>query len=233
MNWTDLLQGLKEATSTENFDNISDDKYYKWISWSHTKIAEYIKAKIDSKFFMWISQADLIYWQTLYDNIWKDPATWLMINVIDSIYVKYDWSRFQKVTIWDISEMPESREYYQEKQPISKAFCTITGQKVIFYPTPKIDLTNWIEVIWSRDVADITALTTAEQIFNWVLKEYHNEIIKWAEQYVYKFLQEFDKEAKVRNEFTYEDLERMKTEISFRWSQPLQYEEPDLSYLLN
>ena len=232
MNWTDLLQGLKEATSTENFDNISDDKYYKWLSWSHTKVAEFIKAKIDSKFFMGISQANLIYWQTLYDNIWEDPVNWLMINVIDSLYVKYDWSNFTKVRIWDISEMPESREYYQENQSNKDPFCTITGQKVIFYPTPKVDVTNWIEVIWSRDVLDISATTTSDQIFNWVLKEYQDIIIKWAEQFVYKYLQEFDKESKVRSEFTYEDLERMKTEISFRGSQPLQYVEPDLSYLL-
>lgn len=225
MNWTDLLQGLKEATSTENFDNISDDKYYKWLSWSHTKISEYIKAKVDSKFFLGITQANIVAGQTLYDDIWEDATTWRMINVIGSVFVKYNWTKFTKVEIRDLEEMPESREYYQENQSTEDPFCVITGQKILLFPTPKLDVVNGLEITWSKDVPDIDATSTSWDIFNWVLAEYHDMIIKGAEQYVYKFLQEFNKESKVREEFMYQDLPRMKTEISYRWSQPVEYKE--------
>lgn len=226
MNWPDLLQGLKEATSTENFDNIPDEKYYKWLSWSHTEIAEYIKAKVDSKFFLAITQSDLIAWQTLYDNIGKNTVTGLEVNVIGSVFVKYNSNTFVKAPIKDLEEMPESREYYQQHQPKEKPFCVITGQKILLFPTPDVDVANWLEITWSREVIEtMDATTTSAQIFNWVLAEYHNYIIKWAEQYVYKFLQELNKESKVREEFRYQDLPKLKALVSFRGNQPLHHEE--------
>ena len=232
MNWQDLLLALKESTSTENFDNIPDEKYYKWLSWSHNEISEYLKSQIDSKFFMWISQADLVAWQNLYDNLWKDETTWLYINVIDSIFVKYNWTDFIKVRIDDFTEKDKSREYLEEHQPTTDPFATIIDwQKILLFPTPKVDATNGIEVTWSRNVKEITDSTTEQEIFNWVLKEWHYLIVKWAEQYVYKYLQELWKAQNSRNEFKYQDLPKLKAELSYRWSQPLEYKETNLNYL--
>ena len=236
MNALDLMQGLKEATSTENFDNIPDEKYYKWLSWSHTEIAEYIKAKVDSKFFLAIVQSDLIAWQTLYDNIGRNEITGLDVNVIGSVFVKYNSNTFVKAPIKDLEEMPESREYYQTYQPKEKPFCVITGQKILLFPTPTKDVENGLEITWSREVIELMdETTTSTQIFNWVLAEYHQYIIKWAEQYVYKFLQEFNKESKVREEFRYQDLPKLKALVSFRGNQPLRHEEnPEvMSSLMN
>lgn len=184
---------------------------------------------------MWITQADLVYWQSVYDNLWLDDTTWRMITVISSIYVKYDWENLTKVKIEDLEEKPKSREFYQENQPKNNPFCTITWQKIILYPTPKVDVINWLEIIWSKDVWEITSSTTTNDIFNWVLKDYQDLIIKWAEQFVYKYLQQLDKEQKVRNEFLYVDLPKLKAEISYRWSQPVHYEEnPELiKFLIN
>ena len=226
MNWTDLLQWLKEATATENFDNIDDSKYYTWLSWSHTKIAEFIKAKIDSKFFFSIAKADTVLWQYKYD--------WLPVNVIDTVFIKYKWDTdYRKATVTDVSENSKSIEYLAENQPKEKPLYFITNEIIMVFPKADDDITKWLSVTWLSVVSNITASSTSSDIFNWQLAEYQDLIIKWAEQYVYKYLQEFDKESKVRNEFIYEDLERLKTEISYRWSQPIQYEEPDLSYLLN
>ena len=225
MNWPDLLQWLKEATATENFDNITDDQFYKWLSWSHTKIAEFVKAKVDSKFFFSIAKADLVIWQYKYEK--------LPVNVIDTVFVKYetDWD-FKKATVTDVSENTQSIEYLRDNQSKENPLYFITNEIVMIFPAPDNDITQGLQITWKNVVENITATTVSADLYNWQLAEYQDLIIKWAEQYVYKYLQEFNKESKVRNEFTYEDLERMKTEISYRSSQPIQYEEPDLSYLL-
>lgn len=233
MNWTQLLEALKSATSTENFDNIPDSKYYSWLSRSHERIAEYIKAKIDSKFFMAIAQADIISGQSLYDNIGLNQATGRYINVIDALYVKYDWVNFKKLEIRDLSEMPESREYYQANQSKDDPFCVITGQRVLLFPVPTIDVLGGMEVIGSRNVPEITSSTTDSQIFNGVLKEYHDMIVLWAKQYVYEHLQEFSKYQLAKWEFDNIELPWMRAEISFRWSQPIHYQEPNFTSLLN
>jgi len=225
--WPDLLADLKKSTNTEHFDNIPDELYYKWLSKAHSTIAEYLKAQIDSKFFMAISQADLVAWQNVYDNLWKDDTTWLYINVIDSLYIKYDWEKFTKASIQDLSELPESREYYEENQPKEKPFYVATWQKILIFPKPDLDVPNWIELIWSRNVWEINENTTQEQIFNWKIQEiqYIDLIVKGARQYVYQHTWEKQLESNEKNEFIYQDLPRLKAELSFRWSQPVEYEE--------
>ena len=232
--WPDLLSHLKSATGTKNFDNLDDSLYYEALTKAHSQIVEYLKARIDSKFFMGITQANIIWGQTLYDNLWKDDTTWLYINVIDAIFVKYNWESFQKVEIRDLAEMPKSREYYQENQSESNPFAVITGQKILLFPTPKIDVVNGIEIIWSKNVKDISDTTVKEELFNGKIQEsnYIDLIIKGARLYIYTEIEEFWKEQKIRQEFIYEDLPNMKTELSFRGSQPIWYIEPNLSYLL-
>lgn len=232
MNWQDLLQALKESTWTENFDNIDDSKYYKWLSWSHTKIAERIKAKVDSKFFYSITKADTVIGQYKYDD--------LPVNVIDTVFVKYDGdTKYRKCTVTDVSERSESIEELRDNQSKEKPLYFITNDIVMIFPKADSDTVGWLLVTWKNVVEDITTSTPATDLYNWQLATYHDVIVDGAKEYVYEYLQEFNKKAEAEWQFFNEwalalpwSLDKMITEISYRWSQPIAYEDPDLSYLL-
>lgn len=233
MNWPDLLQWLKEATATENFDNITDDQYYKWLSWSHTKIAEMVKARVDSKFFFSIAKADLVIWQYKYDQ--------LPVNIIDTVFVKYetDW-KYKKATVTDVSENTQSIEYLQANQSKYNPLYFITNEIVMIFPAPDNDIVQWLQATWKNVVTDIVSGTVSDDLYNWQLAVYQTVIIDWAKQYVYEKLQEFWKKSEAENSFFNDwaipnkpwSLDKMLIEISYRGSQPIDYIDPDLSYLL-
>ncbi len=232
MTWAELLWMLKDATDTTNFDNIEDSVYYRALSKSHKEIAEFIKAKLDSKYFMWIAQCDLVLGQNIYDRLWFSASNWRSITVIDSLYIKYDGVHFKKWVPRDLSELEESREYYMENQSERAPFYVITWNKVMLFPTPKNDVENGIEIIWSRNVWDIDATSTDATIFNGVTDIDYNLIVKWAEEMIFKHIWQYDKAKASRNEFLYEDLERMRWILSYRGSQPVAYEEPNWASML-
>lgn len=239
MNWAQLIQDLKISTSTENFDNISDEKYILWLNKSQTKIVEKIKSKIDSKFFMGISQAALVAGQSVYDKVWEESGNGKYINVVDSLYVKYEWASkdARKLDLLDFTDMNQTREWLAENQPISKAFFTMSGQKILLFPTPKVDVPKedgGIEVVGSRRVSPITAGSTEEQIFNGVLADEHDMIVIGAKQYVYEHLKEMNNKNDAIAEYERE-LNRVIAELSYRGSQPVRYQEDEgeINKLLN
>ena len=237
MNWAQLIQDLKICTSTENFDNISDEKYELWLSKSQTKFAEKVKSKIDSKFFMGISQAALVAGQAVYDKVWEENGNGKYINVVDALYVKYDGTHPVKLDLLDFTDMNQTRDWLAENQSEDNPFFTMSWQKIILFPTPKIDVSQedaGIEIVGSRRVSPITKESTEAEILNWVLADEHDMIVLGAKQYVYEFLKEMNNKNDAIVEYERE-LSRCIAELSYRGSQPVWYEEDEgeINKLLN
>lgn len=101
---------------------------------------------------------------------------------MDALYVKYEGvtKDARKLDLLDFTDMNQTREWLAENQPIDKAFFTMSGQKILLFPTPKVDVSKedaGIEVVGSRRVSPITADSTEEQIFNGVLADEHDMIV--------------------------------------------------------
>lgn len=226
MNWAELLQGLKEATWTENYTNIDDEKFYSWLSRSHKFVADKVKATIDSKFFFTQVKADAVSWQYKYSD--------LPVSVIDKVFVKYDWDvNYRPTTPVDVSEKKYDIEYYAENQSKWNPLCFITNNIVMIFPKPDADIVKWIYVTWKKKVWNISATTTEDEVFNWADLD-HEVIIDWAKEFVYDYLKEYDKKQEAKDSFYNSwrlkqpwSLDSMISSLSWRWSQPVQYIEDE------
>lgn len=233
MIWTEMLTALKEATNTENFTNISDAKYYDWLTRSHKFVANKITSQIDSKYLYSIVKADAVNWQYKYDE--------LPVKVIDTIFVKYKWDTdFRKTRPIDVSEMSQTIEWYAENQPKTKPLSFITNEIVMIFPAPDDDIVKGIYATGKKAVGDISATTTETEVFNGHEID-HQVIIDGAEQYVYHFLKEYDKKQESKDAFYNKwrlkqpwSLDSLISDLSYRWSQPVHYEEDQetLAWLL-
>lgn len=219
-----LLNFLKISTSTQNSD-ILDSTYELALSQSHAKIVEKIKTKIDSKIFYSEFTADMEIDKKEYDD--------LPITTASAIFIKYsefesDWvtpSKYVKADIKDITELPQPLSYYEENQNKKSPIFMIADNSIFLYPVADDDVTDGIQARGKLKVPRITITSPETAIFEWKLSEYHELISQGAENLIFKINKD-QKSARDADKKYKEDLEIMITEISSRYDQPVNIEEP-------
>lgn len=225
MNWLELKEMLITSTTTEDY-NITDNQYYTWLSLAHTKIAESIKTKVDSKYFFRWFDTDTVIWQSAYNL--------LPVSLVDAIYIKYteDWE-YIKATPRDVTELDYDLDYYRKNQDETDPFYLISDQLIHIFPTANnYDIQRWLKVLWKTSVWKIVDSTIEWQVFLWELLDYHDMIVEYAKRYVYEYIK--DRTWKWDSIVEYDRMfDRMISEISYRWSNPITYKEANLDYLLN
>lgn len=230
MDGAQLVNLLKISTSTQNSD-IPDSTYELALSESHTKIVEKIKAKLDSKIFYNEYTADLEVGKKEYDD--------LPITTASAVWVRYeefeaDWvtpTKWVKAEIKDITELNVSLAELEADQSKSKPIFMIADNSIFLYPVADEDVTDGIQIRGKKKVPRITATSAESLIFDGKLTEYHEVIVQGAKWLIYEINKDKASAREARDEYR-KQVEEMLTEISSRYDQPVDYEEPDYTNLV-
>jgi len=225
-----LLNLLKISTSTQNSD-IPDSTYTLALSESHSKIVEYIKAEIDSKIFYNEYTHDLETWRKEYDElpITSGSAVWIKYDEFESDWVT-PW-KYVKAEIKDITELDRSLADLEANQPKEAPIFMFADDSLFLYPVALDDVTDGIQVRGKMKLPRITVESPESAIFDWKLSEYHEVIVQGAKWMIYEINKDKTWAREARAEYR-EQLETMVTEISSRYDQPVNYEEPSRAELV-
>lgn len=223
--WAWLMDLLKITTNTENSD-IPDSTYEKALSQSHAKIVEKIKAEIDSKLFYSEFTTDLEIWKKEYDN--------LPITTASAIWIKYEEFQADGITPWDyvkarikdITEVDISLAELEANQSKTHPIFMIADNSIFLYPVATEDVTEGIQARGKLKIPRITITSPESTIFDWKLSEYQEVIVQGAKQMIYEINLDRSSARDAKANFKI-DLDVMITEVSSRYDQPVDYEEPN------
>ncbi len=219
MDYEDIVDYAVEHTGI----NINYAKALKYVKKRRNFIVDYIRNKINSRYFYKTSYTNLVSWQQSYDIPQSDNLGWLLN--IKRVEIKYKSTDTYRTLIeWDYRENISD----DDLQNNSKSMYELRWWKIFIYPTPTESVIEWLFIEWEENLADITVASTEWQIFGGrtELRAFNQVVADGIISDFYASNRQYDDVNYAENEFQ-KNLSTMIRTISNRWNEIITDGEPD------
>lgn len=222
----DQIIALAYSDTWTTSNQIASSVLIDWVNIAYHDLVETIKNEVDPDFFYDYWTTDIVANQNEYVlQVWDNND--VGIDKVTQVGVKYATTdtQFQLLSYKDSSSFDYMPEWYETNQPTSSWFYTAKDRSIFIYPTPTVNVTNWLRLHGIYTPIDLVEWG-AEATIKFA-RQYHEGIALWARRRVYARRAMPDMEIDSINKFN-EFKQGMVKSLRRQIAQPLNRQIPSL-----
>ena len=205
----DLSRRLSYRTQAQ----VPDDVLVEYSNINYKQLVRKIITEINENFFYDERTTDLVENQTEYHMPSALSTSQWALKML-SVECKYKATdKYIKLTSNTLWSLPKAIEYYKTEQPATNPFYRIAENSLFIYPTPTIDVVEWLRLFWIKNAINL-AIDAEEWDFI-IPKEYLHLIAYGNIYHIYLADWEIQKAQNMKQNY-YDEMQQMIKELSDR-----------------